>query len=324
MKNRHIVTFISTLVLGLCVLIQAQAQPYPNKPVRLIIPFPPGGTTDVVARLITTRVGAMWGGQAIILDYRAGASGLIGATAGVRAAPDGYVLTLGNNQSHASNASLYSNLGFDMIKDVQPVAMLARSRHVVVVPANSPYRTIKELISGGQTKPLNYASSSPGSSSHMVSEMFRLQTRMQGVHIPYKGAAAAVVDVIAGHVDFMTASYGSAAGHIQSGKLRALMISGEQREPKLPNLPTFAEEGYEALAADVWVGLFAPAGTPRTIVQQWSDALAKVMAQSDIKERFEAAGFDPWYKAVQEMEQFHSSEVLRWGKMVRDTGVKVE
>lgn len=320
------ISFCIRVLFTLCLIlpIAGQAQTYPNKPVQVIVPFPAGGSTDLVARLVTTKVSEIWGGKAIVIEYRPGASGLIGTTAGVRAQADGYVLTLGNNQTHATNATLYTKLSFDMIKDVQPVARLVRTRHVVVVPSNSPYRTIKDLISGGQAKSLNYASSSQGSASHMVSEMFRIETKMQATHIPYKGASAALADAIAGHVDFMTASFGSAAKLVQGGKLRALMVSGEQRDPRLPNVPTFAELGYESLAADTWVALFAPAGTPAPIVKQWSDALAKVMSESDIKEKLESLGFDSWYLPAQEMEGFHRSEVARWGKMVRASGVKVE
>jgi tripartite-type tricarboxylate transporter receptor subunit TctC len=320
--NSSCVRFIFWLFLIVPVALHAQT--YPSKPVRIIVPFPPGGSTDLVGRMVAAKISEAWGGrQAIVLEYRAGASGLIGTNAGVRAEPDGYVLTLGNNQTHATNASLYK-LSFDMIKDVQPVARLVRTRHVVVVPVHSPYRTIADLISGGRAKRLNYASSSGGSASHMVSEMFSLETRIQGTHVPYKGASAAIADVIAGHVDFMTASFGSAASQVQGGKLRALMVSGEQRDPRLPDVPTFAEKGYESLAADTWVALFAPAGTPAPIVRQWSDALAEVMRQPDTRRKLESAGFDVWYTPVHEMERFHRSEVERWGKMVRAVGVSVQ
>ena len=251
--------------------------------------------------------------------------GLIGTTAGARAAPDGYVMTLGNNQTHATNATLFEKqVSFDLLKDVQPVARLVSTRHVIVVPADSPYRTLKDLVKAGQTRPLNYASPSTGSAAHLVSESLRLQTGMQGTHIPYKGASPAVLAVIGGQVDFMTASYGSVTQFLQSGKLRALAISGKQREPSLPGVPTFAEEGYDALAADTWIALFAPANTPRTIVQQWSDALAKIMAQADIRQKLEAAGFDISYLPLAETEQFHRNEVPRWGKMVRAAGVTSE
>ena len=325
MKRRRVVTLIPVLAacVGMAIAPGAQAQQYPTKPVRMIVPFPPGGTTDVVARLVGQKVGEKWG-QTIVVDNVAGASGLIGTQAGVRAAPDGYVMTLGNNQTHATNASLFTTLSFDMLKDVQPVAFLVRTRHVIVVPANSPYRTLEELVSAGRTKPLNYASSSQGSASHLVSDALRVRTGIQATHVPYKGAAPAMADVVAGHVDFMTASYGSAVTFLQSGRIRGLAISGEKRESAFPDMPTFAELGYEALSADTWIALFAPAGTPRPVLQKWSDALAEFVAMPDVVDKLKAAGFDVWFKPLPEAEAFHASEVARWGKMVRDAGITMQ
>ncbi len=325
MKRRRVFTLVPVLAacVGMAMASGTQAQQYPTKPVRMIVPFPPGGTTDVVARLVSQKVGEKWG-QTIVVDNVAGASGLIGTQAGVRAAPDGYVMTLGNNQTHATNASLFTKLSFDMLKDVQPVAFLVRTRHVIVVPANSPYRTLEELIAAGRTKPLNYASSSQGSASHLVSDALRVRTGLQATHVPYKGAAPAIAAVVAGHVDFMTASYGSAVVFLQSGKIRGLAISGEKRESAFPDMPTFAELGYEALSADTWIALFAPAGTPRPIVQKWSDALAEFVAMPDVVDKLKVAGFDVWFKPLPEAEAFHASEVARWGKMVRDAGITMQ
>ena len=325
MKRRRVVILVPVLAacVGMAIASGVQAQPYPTKPVRMIVPFPPGGTTDVVARLIGVKIGEKWG-QTIVVDNVAGASGMIGTQAGVRGAPDGYVMTLGNNQTHATNASLFAKMPFDMIKDVQPVAVLVRTRHVIVVPANSPFRTLDDLVAAGKTKPLAYASSSQGSASHLVSDALRVRTGIQATHVPYKGAAPAVADVVAGHVDFMTASYGSAVAFLKSGRLRGLAISGEKRESAFPDMPTLAELGHEALSADTWIALFAPAGTPRPIVQQWSDALAAIVAMPDVVEKLTAAGFDVWFKPVAEAEAFHVSEVARWGKMVRDAGITMQ
>lgn len=325
MKRCHRVSLLSFLAACLAVAAPAFAQsaPYPTKPVRMIVPFPPGGTTDVVARLVGQKVGAKWG-QPIVVENMAGASGLIGTQAGVRAAPNGYELTLGNNQTHATNASLFAKPGFDMIRDVQPIAFLVRTRHVVIVPAGSSVRTFDDLIAAGKARPLNYASSSQGSASHLVSEALRARTGIQATQVPYKGAAPAVADVIAGHVDFMTASYGSAVAFLQSGKVRGLAISGEKREPAFPDMPTFAELGYETLSADTWIALFAPAGTPRPILQQWSDALAEFVVAPDVVEKLRVAGFDIWFKPLPEAESFHAKEVARWGKMVRDAGITAQ
>ena len=171
---------------------------------------------------------------------------------------------------------------------------------------------------------LNYASSSQGSASHLVSDALRVRTGIQATHVPYKGAAPAMADVVAGHVDFMTASYGSAVTFLQSGRIRGLAISGEKRESAFPDMPTFAELGYEALSADTWIALFAPAGTPRPVLQKWSDALAEFVAMPDVVDKLKAAGFDVWFKPLPEAEALHASEVARWGKMVRDAGITMQ
>ena len=325
MNRRRVVTLVPVFAALACMAMApgVLAQQYPTKPVRMIVPFPPGGTTDVVARLLGAKVGEKWG-QTIVVDNVAGASGMIGTQAGVRAAPDGYVMTLGNNQTHATNASLFAKPTFDMIKDVQPVAVLVRTRHVIVVPASSPYRTFDELVAAGKAKPLNYASSSQGSASHLVSDALRVRTGIQATHVPYKGAAPAVADVVGGHGGFMTPSYGTAGGFLKSGRLRGLAISGEKREPAFPDMPTFAELGHEALSADTWIALFAPAGTPRPIVQQWSDAIAEFVAMPDVVEKLNTAGFDVWFKPLSQAEAFHVAEVARWGKMVRDAGITMQ
>ncbi|MGE0804674.1 MAG: Bug family tripartite tricarboxylate transporter substrate binding protein, partial [Burkholderiaceae bacterium] len=224
------------------------SDPYPTRDIRVIVPFPPGGTTDVVARTLGAKVGEALG-KPVVVDNRAGASGAIGSLAGVRAAPDGYTLTFGNNQTHSSNASLFSKPAFDFVADLQPIALLTRTRHIVVVPASSPYRTLAELTAGGRQKNLTYASSSAGASSHLISETLCSSNKMRCTHVPYKGAAPAVLDLIAGHVDFMVASYASAVAQVRAGKLRGLAISGDAREAQAPDVPTFSELGHESLSA---------------------------------------------------------------------------
>jgi len=296
---------------------------YPSREIRVIVPFPPGGTTDVVARTLGAKVGEALG-KPVLVDNRAGASGAIGTLFGVRAAPDGYTLTFGNNQTHSSNASLFSKPGFDFVADLQPIALLTRTRHIVVVPASSPYRTLAELMAGGRQKNLTYASSSAGASSHLISETLCSGNKMRCTHVPYKGAAPAVLDLIAGHVDFMVASYASAVSHVRGGKLRGLAISGEAREPQSPDVPTFAELGHESLSADSWIGLYAPAKTPMPIVRRWSDELGRAIAQKEVKDKLEAAGFEVWFKPVDAFESFHRSELGRWKGMVETAGVKLD
>ncbi|GAA5233689.1 tripartite tricarboxylate transporter substrate binding protein [Verticiella sediminum] len=296
---------------------------YPSKPIRMIVPFPAGGTTDVVARLIGAKLGEAWG-STVVVENMGGASGMIGTAAGVRAAADGYTITIGNNQTHATNAALFPKAQFDLTKDVQPIAMLTRTRHAIVVPADSPYETLDALVAGGKQKALNYASSSMGSSSHLVSGTLCAQEGMDCTHVPYQGAAGAITDLLAGHVDFMTASYASAVTYMTAGRLRGLAISGEEREVQAPNVATLGELGRETLSADSWIGVFAPAGTPRPVVEKWSAELERIMAMPDVKSRLEAAGFEVWYQPVAQFEDFHRQEIKRWADMVEASGVELQ
>ena len=311
------------VALSIAPVSGAQAQSYPTQPVTVIVPFPAGGTTDVVARLVTSRISTMWG-QSIVIENQGGASGMIGTKKGATAKPDGYTLTLGNNQTHATNSALFSKSTIDLTKDVTPIAMLTRTKQALVVPKSSPFNSLSDLITAGKKKPLNYASSSVGSSAHLVSESLSKRNGMTTTNIAYRGAAPAIVDLLGGHVDFMIATYGSSATYISGGDLRALAISGEERAPELPNVPTFNELGMHHLSLDSWVGLFAPAGTPQEIVQKWSSALDQVMKEPAIKEKLTATGFEAWFKPASEMQTFHPAEVARWGALVKEAGVALD
>lgn len=307
---------------------QAQAaQPtpgYPDRPIRMIIPFPAGGTTDFVARLVTTRITTMWA-QPVVIDNRGGAAGMIGATEGARAKPDGYTVTLGNNQTHATNATLFAHPQFDIVHGVQPIAMLTRTRHVIVVRTDAPYKNFQQLVDAGKSHMLTYASPSTGSSAHIISSSISTKLGMQTTHIPYRGAAPAVMDMLAGHVDFMTATYGSVATYLKpGGKLRALAITGEQRDPQMPDVPTFNELGLQSLSLDSWIALYAPLNTPAPIVQAWSDALGTIMKDPAVVKALQTQGFEVWYKPVSEMKTFHAEEIERWGDLVRKANIHLD
>lgn len=317
------------LALGLSALASAgtspaaRAQSYPARPIRLIVPYPPGGTTDVVARLVGAKLTESWG-QPVTVENKSGALGMIGTEQGARAPADGYTLTLGNNSTHAANAAMFEKPAIDLRTDVQPIASAARSRHVLVVPAQSPYRSMKELVEAGRNKPLTYASSSAGSASHMISEMLRIRTHMNATHVPYRGVAPAVVDVIAGQVDFMTATVGGVAQHLTAGKLRALAITGSARATAYPTLPTFAEEGLEYLDADAWFAFYAPAGTPRPVAEKLSSEISRIVGLAEVREKLATAGFEPMTMGFTEFEAFHQRELKRWTDMVRTVGIKAE
>ena len=313
-----------TLALGSLLLAPcagALAQAWPAKPLKVIVPYPPGGTTDVVARLIGQKLTDAWG-QPVVIENKAGALGMLGAQAGARAPADGYTLTLGNNSTHAANAAMFDKPEIDLRSDVQPIASAARSRHVLVVPANSAFRSMKELVEAGRARALNYASSSAGSASHLISEMLRIRARMNATHVPYKGVAPAAVDLVSGQVDFMTATLGGVAQYIQAGKLRALAITGAARHKGFPDLPSFKEEGFDYLDADAWFGFYAPAGTPRPLVEKLSREITRIVGLPDVQDRLAAAGFEPLAMGLEQFEAFHAHEVQRWSDMVKLVGVK--
>jgi tripartite-type tricarboxylate transporter receptor subunit TctC len=297
------------------------AQPYPSKPIRVIVPYPPGGTTDVVARLVGQQLTEAWG-QPVTIENKSGGLGMIGTEAGARAPADGYTLTLGNNSTHAANAAMIERPPIDLRTDVQPIASAARTRHMLVVPTSSPFRSMKELVEAGRQRPLTYASSSAGSASHLISETLRLRNRMNATHVPYRGVAPAVVDVISGQVDFMTATVGGVAQHLQAGKLRALAVTGSTRLKGFADLPTFQEEGFEYLDADAWFAFYAPAGTPRPIVEKLSREITRIVGLPEVQDKLATAGFEPLAMGLEAFEAFHQRELVRWTEMVRTTGVK--
>ena len=300
----------------------AQAN-YPDKPIRLIVAFPPGGSTDIVGRLVAQKVGVLWGGKSIVVDNKAGASGTIGTGESIAAAPDGYTLTIGNSQTHGTNATLFPKLPYDLVKDVTPIAMLARTKNVLVVSRKSPYLTVDDLLKAGKSKPLSYASVGNGASSHIIGEFVTKKFNLNAVHVPYKGAAPAMTDLLGGQVDFMAATYGSVANYAREGRLRILAVSDDERDPRLPGVPTFKEAGLPALGLDTTIGIYGPAGLPRAIVNQWSDAIGRVAAMPDVAATLDAAGFDVWFKPASEMETYHRAEVPRLGKIIKEANVEL-
>jgi tripartite-type tricarboxylate transporter receptor subunit TctC len=325
-RHARRVLLTTAAALGLLTSFAAHAQQpvpgYPDKTIRMIVPFPAGGTTDIVARLVAKGVTSQWG-QPVVVDNKGGAAGMTGSAEGARAAPDGYIVVMGNNQTHATNAALFAKPAFDIVGGVTPIAMLTRTKHVVVVRSESPIKTYQELVAAGKSRHLNFGSSSPGSSSEIISSGIRRLTGMDATNIPYKGAAPLMVDLLGGQVDFSTATYGSASVYIRDGKLRPLAITGEQRDPELPNVPTFAELGIDSLSLHSWVGLFAPAGLPEPIARAWSEAVAKILKEPDSVSALKAAGFEVWFKPYDEMKGFHPEEVKRWAAEVKAGGISL-
>lgn len=317
---------VKLLAATACAVLPAAAAAqaaYPTKPVRLIVPFPPGGSTDVVARLVAAKVSDLWGAT-IVVENRSGASGTIGAAEGMAAASDGYTLTLGNSQTHGMNAALFPSLRFDSIKDVQPIAMLVRTRNVLAVGGSSPYRTAQELLDAGKKNHVTYASVGLGSTSHIIGHFLEKHYALKATHVPYRGASPAITDLIGGQVTFMAATYGSVGAYRQSGKVRLLAIAGDERDPRIPDVPSFTEVGIPDLGLDTTTSLFGPAGVPAEIVKKWSDTLAKVVAMPDFASAVEKGGFSIHFKPAEEFSRLYVNEVPRLGKIIRDANIKLE
>ena len=296
---------------------------YPEKPVRLIVAFPPGGTTDIVGRLVAQKVSQMWGGKPIVVENKAGASGTIGTGESIAAAPDGYTLTIGNSQTHGTNQTLFPKLPYDLVKDVTPIAMLARTKNVLAVSGTSPYKTVDDLVNAGKARKLSYASVGNGASSHIIGEFITRQYKLDAVHVPYKGGTPALTDLMGGQVDFMAATYGSVANLAKEGRVRILAVSDETRDPRLPGIPTFREAGLPSLGLDTTIGIYGPAGLPAAVVNQWSDAIARIAKMPDVEQTLASAGFDVWFKPASEMEAYHRQEVPRLGKIIREANVEM-
>ncbi|HWX48576.1 MAG TPA: tripartite tricarboxylate transporter substrate-binding protein [Roseomonas sp.] len=294
-----------------------------STPLRIIVPAPPGGPTDILARVLGEKAQPALG-RPVVVDNRAGGAGIIGTEAAAQAAPDGDTLVLGHNQTHASNQAMMPKLPYDVVKSFTPVAKLATVHHALVVPANSPSTTLRELIERGRRERLNYASSQAGSASHVIAETLVRREKMEATHIPYRGAAPAATDTVAGVVDFYVATFPSVAPLIREGRLRALEIGAPARLADFPQLPTAAEAGAPYLAVDAWFGLFAPAGTPSEAVERIAKAMLTALNDPAVEERLTAAGFTADPLPPGPFAAFQHDEVARWAEMVRLTGVKIE
>lgn len=303
----------------------AFAQGYPNKPVRMVVPFPPGGTTDILARAVGQKLSEAWG-QQVVIDNRPGAGGNIGTDLVAKAPADGYTLLMGTVGTQAINASLYAKLPFDPVKDFAPVTLVASVPNVLVVNKTIPSNSVKELIALAKSKPgqLNFASSGNGTSIHLAGELFKSMTGISMTHIPYKGSAPALTDLIGGQTNMMFDNLPSSMQHIKSGTLRALAVTSAKRSPALPDVPTVAESGVPGFEASSWFGVLAPAGTPKEIVAKINADIVKALAAPDIKERLSGQGAEPVGNSPEQFAAYIKTEIVKWAKVVKDSGAKIE
>lgn len=312
-----------TFVAAAALATQAAAQPqYPAKPIRLVVPFSAGSATDILARIVGTKMGES-GHWQVVVDNRPGAGGTLGATTVAKSAPDGYTLIL-VSVGHAINATLYPKLGYDTLKDFAPVSLVASVPNVLVVNAASPYKSVRDVVAAAKAKPgsMNFNSAGSGSSTHLSGEMFKMQAGIDIMHIPYKGTGEALTDVMAGRGDMMFAPTVSAMPFVKQGKLRALAVTTPKRAGALPDIPTIAESGLSGYAFDSWFGVLAPAGTPKEIVNALNAEIGKALASPDVRERLAAQGAEPRTSTPQEFASYIQAEITKLAPVVKQSGVR--
>jgi tripartite-type tricarboxylate transporter receptor subunit TctC len=316
-------TTIIALLALLAIATGASAQPYPNRPIHLIVPFGPGGFTDVAARILQKELQPVLG-QAIIVENKPGAGSTIGTDFVAKSPPDGYNLVM-ISTTHVISPHLYKEIPYDPVKDFTPVMKLAEGPYVLVVNSKAPYRTVKDLVAAAKAKPgsIDFASSGNGSSQHLVGALFMNMSGAELNHIPYKGSNQAMQDVIGGQVPVSFVGLPNALPNISSGKLRALAVTTKKRHPDLPGVPTMEEAGVPGYEATIWLALLAPRGTPADVVQKVDAAVTQVLSRPDAKKLMNSAGVDVATSSPEELEKLLVSELDRWGKVVKETGATV-
>jgi tripartite-type tricarboxylate transporter receptor subunit TctC len=315
---------VATMALGL-LAGGAQAQTYPSKPIRLVVPFPPGGTTDILARTVGQKMTENWG-QPVVIDNRPGAGGNIGSDLVAKAAPDGYTLLMATISTHAINVSLYKKLPFDSVRDFAPVSRIGTLPNILIVHPSVPVKSVKELIELAKSKPgeLNFASSGVGTSLHLSGELFNSMAGVKLVHIPYKGSSPALADLLGGQVKIMFDNLPSALPHVKAGKLKPLAVTSAKRATVLPEVPTVIESGLPGFEVTSWFAIFVPAKTPTEIVAKLNGEIVKILNSGDVKEKLAQIGVDPAPTTPEALAAFAKAETEKWGKVVKATGASAD
>ena len=321
--SKALLASVLFLVLGLC-LGSARAEGFPNKPVRMIVPFVPGGATDALARGLAQKLSEAWG-QPVLVENKPGAGGNLGTEHVARAPADGYTMLMAIN-SHTLNASLYSKLPYDPFKDFQPVSLFALAPNVVAARPNLPANNIAELVKLAQSQPgkITYGSAGNGSGSHLAGALFSNMAGVSMQHVPYKGVAQAVTDLICGQIDLSFSVYSVVDPHIRAGKLKALAVTSASRSPNAPNLPTVAEAGLKGFDVVSWFGVFVPARTPPAVVAAIHAQIANAARSPDLKQKFGAQGLDLVGNTPDEFAEYLRKDFAIWDKVIKTNGIKVE
>ena len=325
LRSRLFVAAAAALALALpTASVLAQAA-YPNKPIRLIVPFPPGGGTDMIARTVAQKLADQnkWN---VIVDNRPGAGGNLGVDATAKSAADGYTLVMGQTSNLAINPSLYAKLPYDPIKDLAPVALVSSSPIVMAAPANSRFKTFADVVAASKGKPdaLTLGYSGNGTVAHLAGELAENAAGIQLRHIPYKGAAQAMTDLVGGQIDLYMSSVPTLLGQVRNGKLKILAITSAKRSSQLPDVPTLAEQGYKGFEAVTWFGILAPAGTPAPIVAQLNKAINQALQQADVVDKLKSEGGDVLGGTSEQFSALLRTEVPRWAKIVKDSGASLD
>ena len=302
----------------------ASAQAWPSKPIRFVVPYPPGGSNDVLTR-ITAQAMAPGLGQQIIIENRGGAGGMIGADNVAKSAPDGYSV-VNVQASFTANAALRTKMAYDPLNDFAYIGMMARGPLLAVVHPSLPVKNMRELIALAKSKPgqINYGSTGTGGHNHLATELFKRMAGVNIVHVPYKGVAPALTDLMGGHTQMVMTSLPSAMGQVQAGRLKALAVGSEKRSSFMPNLPTIAESGVPGYMAEFWWGLAAPAKTPVAILDRFATELTKALQSQDLKQKFAVEGSEPSVMSREQFSKFIANEITRWRKVAQDSGIKPE
>ena len=302
----------------------AQAPAYPTKPVHIVVTFTPGGAPDILARVLADKLGQQWG-QTVIVDNKPGAGGNIGADAVAKAPGDGHMLVVGTVGTHAINGALYKKMPYDMVKDFTPIGLLATTPNVLVVNNEVPAKTLKEFIDLGKRQGnMSFASSGSGTSIHVSGELFKSMTGIDMKHVPYKGRASAIPDLLGGRVTMMFDNLPSSLPLVREGKLRALGVTSPRRSPAAPDIPTLSEAGLPGFEAVSWFALFAAPGTPKPVADKLSTQVAEVLKQPDVAKKLSDLGLEPVGSTPDELARYQQTEIAKWAKVVKESGATVE
>lgn len=303
----------------------AWAQPWPAKAIRVVVPFPPGGGTDIIARELTQKV-ASTTGWTFVIDNKPGAGGNLGVDAVAKSPADGYTIVLGQTSNLAINPTLYAKLPYNPVKDLAPIGLAATAPLVIVVPVTSPFKTLPDLVAAAKAKPgeVNFASPGNGTVAHLTGEQFQKAAGISFQHVPYKGANQALTDVISGQVQLYVSSVPSVLQQIRTGKLRPLAVTSAKRVDDLPQTPTVGESGYKGFDAVTWFGFLAPAGTPKEIVTRLNAEFNKALQQPDLRKRLGEEGADPMGGTPEQFAELIREDIARWGKTVKESGVHLD